>query len=405
MARVHNRLTAKGVKDAKGPSMLNDGGGLYLQVTPAGSKSWLFRFRWQGKRPQLGLGAYPAVSLADARRKAEEARSFLNEKPSRNPRHVWASQKESPAAKTFGQFSETFLERILDSFRNEKHRYQWQQSLKTYAAPIWGQDIAGIDTSDVLKCLEPIWTTKNETAKRLRGRLERVFDAARAEGLRSGENPARWRGHLQAILPDVKRVVAHQAAIPYQDIPCLMADLTASAANAATVLRFIVLTGARSTEGRAAKWTEIDLNQSLWVLPAERMKGFRKHTVPLNDPAMEILRQAAETRTGDYVFPGQTPGKPLSETATRKLLRQVYPHKINDRWPTVHGFRSAFRDWAGDCTSFSREVAEMAIAHVVGGQVERSYRRGDALEKRRALMNAWADYCMGGGADVVQLHG
>lgn len=405
MAQLKNRLTAKKVKDAKGPALLNDGVGLYLQVTPAGSKSWLFRYRWQKKRPQLGLGSYPTVSLADARRKAEEARGYLNERPKRNPREVWSRQSQMGNAQTFGEFTENFLARILESFRNEKHKYQWEQSLNSYAKPIWALPLEEIDTVAILECLQPIWIEKHETAKRLRGRLERILDAAKAEGLREGENPARWRGHLQAILPEPKRVVEHYAAIPYEKIPSFIEDLMDTSAISALALRFIVLTGARSSEGRGALWSEIDLEKQLWTLPPERMKGFRKHVVPLSGPALEVLSVAAAYRQSEFVFPGQLASKPISETSLRKLIRVRYPQKLDGRWPTIHGLRSTFRDWAGDKTSFSREVAELSIAHVAGDALERAYRRGDALDKRRALMDAWGAYCTDAAADVVKLHG
>lgn len=415
MSKVYNRLTAKNVKDAKGPAMINDGGGLHLQVTPAGGKSWLFRFRWEGKRPQLGLGSYPSVSLAAARRKSEEARGYLNERPKRHPRDVWnALTAQEADSQTFGQFTESFLADILGSYRNEKHRHQWAQTLRTYAAPIWKQDIASVDTDGVLKCLKPIWGAKHETAKRLRGRIERVLDAAKAQGLRSGENPARWRGHLAAILPAIKVKQEHHASMPHQDVPAFMARLASGGSQAALVLRFLILTGARSSEARGALWSEIDKDAKLWSLPAGRMKAFREHRVPLSEPAMEVLRIMGAARRSEFVFPGQAPGKPLSETSIRSLLlRMDLPLVAVDgadgkkmKPVTQHGFRSSFRDWSGDETSASFETAELSIAHSVGNATVRAYRKGDALEKRRKLMDAWGAHCAGmTGAEVVQLHG
>lgn len=416
-----NKLNARAVKDAKKPGRLGDGGGLWLQVSKTGSKSWLFVYRFGTKevlrkdksghsvrktipiRPELGLGPYPVVTLADARRKAEEARRYLAETPKRDPRRVWATAKGDTVALTFGDYTDKFLNRILADFRNAKHRQQWENTLRTYCASLWEIPIGDVETPDVLKCLQPIWSTKQETANRLRGRIERIMDAAKAEGLRSGENPARWRGNLQASLPKRKRVHKHHTAVPYKDMPNLMADLRESNAGAAAVLRLLILTGARSIEARGALWAEVDIEARTWTLPPNRMKAERLHTVPLSDAALSVFKDAEEVRRGDLVFPGQAPGKPFSDTAVMKVLRRAYPHLIDGRPVTLHGFRSTFRDWAGDKTTFSREVAELSIAHAAGNALERAYRRGDALEKRRALMDAWGEYCTGSGADVVQL--
>lgn len=388
MAATINRLSAKEVKDAKAPGRIPDGGGLYLQVGMTGSKSWLFIYRWEGKRPELGLGAYPLVSLADARRRAEEARSILSGKPKRDPRVVWAAA--APAARiTFGDFVDGWLPSVMKDFRNEKHRQQWENTLKTYAATLRTMWLDEIDTEAVLGALQPIWSTKRETAHRLRGRIERILDAARAKGLRSGENPARWRGHLSAILPPHRPSQQHYAAMPYEDVPAFMAQLKEREALTALCLRFIILTACRSSEGRGARWSEIDLGAKVWTIPAERMKAGRVHRVPLSTEAMAILKPLHEARHSELVFPGLTIRKTLSETAFRHLLIRTKASGI-----TVHGFRSAFRDWCGESTSFPREVAEQALAHSVGSAVEQAYRRGDALEKRRTLMEAWASFCM-----------
>jgi len=387
MPATINRLSAKEVKDAKTPGRVPDGGGLHLQVGPNGSKSWLFIFRWEGKRPEIGLGPYPQVSLADARRRAEDARSILSARPKRDPRVVWAAA--TPAARMkFGDFVDEWLPAVVKDFRNEKHQQQWENTLETYATALRPMWLDEIDTEAVLGVLQPIWTTKRETAQRLRGRIERILDAARAKGLRSGENPARWRGHLSALLPAQRPSRQHFAAMAYGDVPAFMDMLKEREALTALCLRFIILTACRSSEGRGARWDEIDLDGKVWTIPGERMKAGRVHRVPLSAEALSILKPLHEVRRGDLVFPGRTPKRPLSETAFRALFARSKTAGI-----TVHGFRSAFRDWCGEATAFPREVAEQALAHRVGNAVEQAYRRGDALEKRRKLMEAWATYC------------
>jgi integrase len=402
MAATINRLTAKEVKDAIQAGWTPDGGGLFLVVGPNGSKSWRFIFRWDGKRPELGLGAYPQISLADARRRAEEARSLLAERPKRDPRVVWAEAAAAGRRMKFGDFVDDWLPAQVQAFRNPKHRQQWENSLKTYAGklrPFWLDEI---DTEAVLDVLQPIWATKRETAQRVRGRVERILDAARARGLRSGENPARWRGHLSVLLPAQRPPREHFAAMPYGDVPAFMEQLKERQATTALCLRFIILTAARSLEARGARWDEIDMAAKLWTIPGDRMKAGKPHRVPLSDEAMAILKPLHEVRRGELVFPGLTPKKPLSETAFRALFARA-----NTAGVTVHGFRSAFRDWCGEATTFPREVAEQALAHSVGNAVEQAYRRGDALEKRRKLMDAWCTYCTTPkrSAKVVALHG
>lgn len=400
MARTLNRLTANQIKAARGKQMLADGGGLYLQVTTAAARSWLFRYRWQGGRPEIGLGSYPAVTLAEARRRAEVARAALAELPPCDPRHALKGGEENQVP-TFGAYASEWLDSNLDDFRNAKHRQQWRNTLKAYAKPLWEQPVDAIETAHVLEALQPIWNEKRETARRVRGRIERVLDAAKATGLRTGENPARWRGHLKTLLPDQKKPVKHHAALPFADVPEFITQLRKRDALSARALEFLILTGARSSEGRGALWSEIDLEARLWVLPPERMKEPREHRVPLSNAAMAILEPLSELRTSDNVFPNMSGKGHISETALRNLRSRMGA----EAW-TMHGFRSALRDWAGEKTAFPREVAEMALHHAVGNAVERAYRRGDALEKRRELMHAWGDYCGGTGrAKVVQLHG
>lgn len=402
MPQLLNRLSAKQVKDCTEPGRHSDGGGLYLQVSNNGAKSWLFRYRWNDKRPEVGLGGYPAVTLAAARRKAEEGRSYLSAKPKVNPRDVWTSQIASEETNvTFGTFTETFLELIIPTFKNEKHRYQWGQSLRVYAKNMWHKNIDELDTKDLLACLEPIWATKHETATRLRGRIERILDAAKAKGLREGENPARWRGHLSAILPTVNHAPVHQAAMPYDDVPGFMSDLAAVSSVTSKALQFLILTACRSSEVREATWSEVDFDALIWTIPPARMKAARAHRVPLSEAAIAILRDMKRHFSGRVIFQGQKYDQAISETSVRKLMARLYPKPVLVQAPngeimkriTQHGFRSSFRDWAGDKTSFSREVAELALSHNVGNAVERAYRRGDALEKRRRLMDEWAVFC------------
>ena len=399
MAVTLNRLSAKQVRDSQGKTRIADGGGLWLQVTHTGAKSWLFIYRWQGKRPEIGLGPYPAVSLADARRRAEEARSLLAERPPQNPREVFAIRERENDLQSFGDFAEEWLDANVSDFRNAKHRYQWRQSLAAYAKPLWAIPVQHVDTEHLLRALQPIWNEKRETARRLRGRIERILDAAKAKGLRTGENPARWRGHLKALLPDQKKPVQHYPAMPFADVPDFMGRLREREALSARALEFLILTGTRSAEGRGARWSEIDLDGRLWTIPGERMKRGKEHRVPLSDGAMSILKPLHRTRISDFVFPKMGGEGGISDTAIRNLMRRL---KADD-W-TIHGFRSSLRDWAGETTLFHREVAEMAMAHAVGDETERAYRRGDALEKRRQLMQAWADFCSGkDGARVVPL--
>jgi integrase len=291
---------------------------------------------------------------------------------------------------TFGEAATALLEVMSPSWRNPKHRAQWRMTLEVYCAPIADLALPDITTEHVLGVLMPIWLTKAETASRLRGRMERVFDFAKARGMCSGENPARWRGHLDALLPRRPTLTrGHHKAMPFDDVPEFLRRLRSATGIAAAALEFAILTAARSGEVLNARWDEFDLDASLWSLPAERMKGGRPHRVPLANRAMAILRAMANVRTSDFVFPGANTGKPLSSMALEMVLRRA------QKDVTVHGFRSAFRDWAGERTSFAREVAEEALAHLVGDRVERAYRRGDALDKRRSLMDAWATFCEG----------
>jgi integrase len=285
---------------------------------------------------------------------------------------------------TFGAFADQLVPELAKGFRNDKHIAQWSSTLRTYAAPLRSKPIAEITTDDVLAVLQPIWTTKSETASRVRGRIERVLDAARARGLREGENPARWRGHLDHLLPKRKRLTrGHHAALPFQQVPDFVAQLRQRDAIAARALEFVILTAARSGEVLGARWSEIDRQARIWTVPGERMKAGVEHRVPLVDRALEILDEVEKLRRGEFIFPSFRADKPLSNMAFDALMTRMGVRA------TTYGFRSSFRDWAGETTTFPREVAEAALAHAVGDATERAYRRGDALEKRRALMKAW----------------
>ena len=287
-------------------------------------------------------------------------------------------------------------------WRNDKHRYQWRQTLGAYCEPIRGKPVAALTTEDVLMVLQPIWVNKNETASRLRGRIELVLDFAKAKGWRSADNPARWRGHLKNILPARKRSSKrHLAAMPYNDVPAFVQRLRGTEALAARALEFAILTAGRTSEVLNATWSEIDFELCQWTIPAHRMKAGEEHVVPLSEAAISLLRPLFDARTSEFVFPGQKSGRPLSSMAMEMLLRRM---KVDNA--TVHGFRSSFRDWCGGETNFPREVAEAALAHKVGNVVEQAYRRGKAIEKRRKLMEAWAAYCESREAgSVVTLQG
>lgn len=376
-------LTARKVETAK-PGKYGDGGNLWLVVTKTGTKKWVLRFTFRGQPKEMGLGSADRVTLAAAREKATTARRKIGQ--GLNPIN---ERKRDDGIPTFRELADDVRETLAAGFRNEKHKAQWKSTLETYAAPLRSKPVDLIATDDVLAVLKPIWTTKPETASRVRGRIEKVLDAAKAKGFRHGENPARWRGHLDHLLARPSKLArGHHAAMPYEDVAAFTGKLRQREALAARALEFCILTAARSGEVLGLRWSEIDLDKALWTVPAERMKAARVHRVPLCGRAVAILKQLAETATGEFVFAGYKPGKPLSGMAMAMMLRRM---KIQDA--TVHGFRSSFRDWAGNVSDFPREVVETALAHVIGDKAEQAYRRSDALEKRRKLMDTWAAYC------------
>jgi integrase len=385
MAREINRLNARSVATIRKIGRHADGGNLYLSISPNGGRRWVFLYRWHGKPTEIGFGSARDVTLARARELAGQARAKLAARPAQNPKEA----RRPAEGATFGDCADRLVEAMRPSWRNEKHAAQWEMTLRDYAGPIRRLPVGEITTDDVLSVLKPLWNEKPETASRVRGRIERVLDAAKAKGMRSGENPARWRGHLDQLLPKRQHLTrGHHAAMAYADVPAFMSDLRAREAVAARALEFTILTAARSGEALGARWEEIDLDRGMWTVPPQRMKGGREHRVPLSGRALEILRAMHEVRCGEYVFPGQRANKPLSDMAMEMMLRRM---KIEGA--TVHGFRSAFRDWAAECTNFANEVCEAALAHVIENKVEAAYRRGDLFEKRGTLLAAWAAYC------------
>jgi integrase len=386
------KLSTRFVETAKvGKYGDNGTKGLQLAVSPTGAKKWVFRFQWQGKPREMGLGSVPEVGLADAREKALAARKLV-----KNGVDPISERQKDRRVPTFGQLANELSNDLGQGFRNNKHRAQWAMSLTRYCEPIRDVSIDVIDTNAVLSVLKPHWMRAPETASRLRGRIEKVLSAAKAKGYRTGENPAAWRGHLDHLLPNPNKICdrGHHAAMPYADVPTFMSKLRKSEVVAALALEFAVLTAARSGEVLGARWSEIDLDAEIWIVPPSRMKAGREHRVPLSDPALAILARLSEARVSDLVFPGRRRQEPLSASSLQAVLRRM---RIKDA--TVHGFRSSFRVWCGNETHFPREVAEAALAHVVGDKAEQAYRRSDALEKRRALMDAWAAYCEPSSAD------
>lgn len=386
MPRNVNRLTATGIAAIRSKGRYADGAGLYLRVSPELNKSWVFRWVRNGSEREMGLGAYPLVSLASARKAAFQARTMLAE--GLDPKNE--RDREREAFRTFGAVSKEYLAEMGGRWTNEKTRWQWQHTLTVFTKSIQSRSITSIETADVLRLLKPIWQAKPETASKARMRLEAVLDYAKSKGWREGENPARWRGHLSNILPARQKLTkGHHPAMPYEKVPEFWSQLAELDAVSAKALQFLILTAGRTGEVLKATWDEIDLESRLWTIPASRMKARRDHRVPLTDTAVSILRPLYEYRVSQFVFPGQKPNKPLSNMALEMLMKRM---RIDGASP--HGFRSSFRDWAGDQTSFPREVAEAALAHRVGNEVELAYRRGDALNKRRELMLRWMEFLL-----------
>lgn len=422
MPRPLGKLTALQVSKLAKPGLYGDGGGLTLQITKAGVKSWLFRFMRDGKAHGMGLGPLHTVSLAEAREKALAARKLLHDginpltakKESR-----MAAALERAKSMTFDQCAEAYIEAHKASWKNPKHQDQWANTLKTYASPVFGSlSVADVDTALIVKCLSPIWESKTETASRLRGRIESVLGWATTSGYRSGDNPARWRGHLENLLANISKTsrTKHLASLPYQRVGEFIQALRTREGMAARALEFAILTACRSGEVRGARWSEFDLDAKVWTIPAERMKAKREHQVPLSPAAMKLLdamtlteglvfSRTEQTMLSDMALTAvirrmNDDAKPKSDTAEESTRKQPRSDKLKPYWSdaqgdiiTAHGFRSSFRMWAAETTNYPREVAEHALAHQLPDAVERAYQRGSQFIKRTALMEEWGQYC------------
>ncbi|HEX3861486.1 MAG TPA: tyrosine-type recombinase/integrase [Stellaceae bacterium] len=404
MPRFIARLT-QGTINGLTPGLHADGGGLDLHVNARGAKSWVFRYMIDRKAYELGLGSLYTIGLKDARRRAEQRRREVLDGINPKDLHSRAARRQQARREvakgmTFEQCAEGYIAANKAAWKSLVHARQWPATLETYVYPTFGAlPVQEIDVGLVMQVLEPIWTAKAETASRVRGRIETVLDYAAARGWREGENPARWRGHLDKLLPKTskaKRAMRqvtgrqeHHAALAYADVASFLDTLRGQPGIAARALEFLILTATRTGEVIGATWSEIDLAAKVWTIPAERMKAGKEHRVPLSAAALAIVSELSQQRKGDYLFPGGVQGKPLSNMAMLALVKRRM--KRDDITP--HGFRSTFRDWAAERTTFSAEVAEMALAHTVADAVERAYRRGDLFDKRRRLMEAWAAYC------------
>jgi integrase len=392
IAAMAEKVSAK-LSRKPGMHAVGDPPGLYLYVF-GGGRSWVLRYMLDGVRRDMGLGSYIDLTLAEAREKAREQRKLIAQgidpitaKREKRDARIAATAKRM----TFQQCVDGYLDAHGDGWKNPKHRAQWRSTLETYACPIVGEmNVATVDTELVLKVLEPIWKEKTETATRLRGRIESVLDWATVRKYRQGENPARWKGHLDNLLvkPSKVATVTHHAALPFAEMGAFMAELRNQEGIGAAALEFAILTAARSGEVRGATWAEFDIPAATWTIPGTRMKMKKEHRVPLSDAALAILTKMQACQLGEFVFPGMKEGRPLSDMAMTAVLRRMGRGDL-----TQHGFRSTFRDWCAESTAYPRDVAEMALAHAIGNDVEAAYRRGDLLQKRIKLMADWARYC------------
>ena len=406
MARQTERLDALQVKKLKEPGYYCDGAGLYLQVSKSGSKSWIMRYTLDGKPCEMGLGSFQTFTLAEARQRATAQRKLLADgidPLAKKHSDLLVKRMADANIITFDKAAAAFIQANSPAWRNAKHGDQWRNTLATYASPVIGAlPVSKIETAHVLRILSPIWATKTETATRVRGRIEKILDWAKVQGYRTGDNPAAWRGHLSEALPTPSKVAdaGHHAALALAEIGAFMVALRAAQGAGARAMELIILTATRTSEVLNAKWAEFDLDAGLWVIPKERMKGFREHRVPLSAAALAVLDKAkAESIGGEYVFTGRKQAA-LSNMACLATLKRMDRSDL-----TVHGFRSTFRDWVSESTSYPRDVAEMALAHAIEDKSEAAYRRGDLIEKRRALMADWAAHCavVRVSADVVAI--
>jgi len=384
MSITINKLTVTKVRSITKPGRHSDGGGLFLKVRKSGSKAWVFKYKKKGKVTELGLGAVHTISLAEVRGVAREMRKRVD-----SGLPAIETVKKEDEVPSFLEVVNLVLETKDSLWTNDKTRVQWHMTLKKYAKPLHHHKINEITTPDVLRVLKPLWLSKNETASRLRGRIEAVMDYAKAMGWRTGENPALWRGNLNLLLPAYSKTknVKHHAALDVDDIPLFMNDLRARDAMVARLLEFIILTASRSGEARFATWDEIDFEGALWTLSADRMKMSKAHVVPLSQSVLNLLTILDKQRSDKYIFTHPSTRKVFSINATRALLQRMRKERL-----TTHGFRSTFRDWAGDRTLHQRETIEAALAHSIKDRAEAAYRRSTAIEKRRLLMQDWDDY-------------
>ena len=386
-----HKLSVRKVATAS-PGKYEDGYGLRLVASKLGAKKWVLRYTLHGRRREMGLGSYPSVGLADARTTALKCRRLV----ATGVDPIEARRLEAKRIPEFTACAARYIRGHRHGWKNAKHARQWVSTLKTYARPVIGKKpVNAITTEDILQILSPIWTTKTETAKRVQGRIENIMDFAAAHKYRDPLNPARWRGHLDKLLPKPSRVkeVTHHPAMPYDEVPDFVDELSRNRSVSAMALKFLILTATRTLEVLHAEWREIDLSASVWTVSASRMKTRREHRVPLSDSAMTVLQALPRIEGCPFVFPGSRNGRPLSNMALLQLMRGMGYGVNSSRGDYVpHGFRSTFRDWTGEVSSFPREVAEMALAHAIENKVEAAYRRGDLFEKRRRMMQEWANY-------------
>ncbi|HDR9868711.1 TPA: site-specific integrase [Burkholderia cenocepacia] len=394
--RQLHRLSALRVAKAVNPGHYSDGGGLYMQIADSGARSWVFRFKLDGRVREMGLGPLSRVSLGEARKLAIGYREMVGNQI--DP--ILARREEQrrrqldisvDANVTFREAAEAFIRAREPEWRNRKHVQQWGNTLETYAYPVIGDvRVRDIDTAMIVRILQPIWTKKAETARRVRGRIKAILDAETVMGHRTGGNPARYVDHLQLVLPRSKKrsQIKHHPALPWEDLPTFVRELELRPRRAARVLHLLILTATRTNEARFARVDEFDLDSRVWSIPGDRTKSGRPLRVPLCERAVEVVRAALPKAKYGYLFPGCTEGRPLSNMAMLALLKRMSYLGI-----TVHGFRSTFRDWVAECTDYPDSLAEEALAHIITSQTIAAYRRRDQLERRRLMMEDWGAYC------------
>jgi integrase len=395
ISKQKDRLTPLAIKNFKRAGYYADGLGLYLQVLPTGAKTWIHRYMLNGKAREMGLGSLQDVTLAEARAKRNESRKLAREQGIDPITHRQQNKLANALVElkviSFDQCATAYIDAKSIEWKNAKHRQQWVTTLKQYASPVFGgQPVSEVTTDLVMKVLQPIWYAKTETASRLRGRIESILDWAKTSGYRTGENPARWDGHLDNLLPARNKAqpVKHQPALPYTEINAFLSALSAQQGAAKHALHLLILTATRTSEIIGARWDEIDFTTNTWTIPAARMKAGREHRIPLTRQAVAVIEGMQAFKLNDFVFPGRSGEKPMSNMSMLQLLERMKRKDI-----TVHGFRSTFRDWAAHETNIPREIAEAALAHDVRTETEAAYQRGDFFNRRRKLMEAWAAYC------------